>query len=108
MKFNKKFSVAVAAILLGSQLASTAAAALTHSDLDRIEIIVQSGDVQAMLEFLELHPELLQIKGALGAAIKAFLANPNDGSLARILQRANGDLSVALERAAERSGISIY
>lgn len=105
---NRKFQVAVAALLLGSQLATPAAAALSRSDLQSIETYVEAGQVEAMRDFLADHPEVLELRGAIGGALKAFEAHPNAKSLARISDRGGEDLAVTLADAAALAGISIY
>ena len=111
MKMNK-LNVALAALALGASIGAAVTAApanvLTYSDLDQVEIYVENGQVQELLAFLQLHLELLEIKGALGGALKAFVAHPTSASLARVADRAGDDISVALAGAAERSNVSIY
>ena len=104
---TRKFSVAMAALLLGMQLGSPASAAISEADIALIEAYVMNGQVEELVLLLQLNPELLELSGALGDALRSFAASPSSATLVAVAQMSNGQIAVAL-KAAYNSGPSIY
>lgn len=104
---TRKFSVAVAALLLGMQIGSPASAAISEADIALIEAYVMNGQIEELLVLLQLNPELLALAGALGDALRSFYANPSQATLVAVAQMADGQIAVAL-KAAINPGASIY
>jgi len=105
---NRKFSVAVAALLLGAQLGSPSAAAISEQDIELVETYVANGQVTELLTFLELHPDLLNMQGALGDALRAFEDDPSAQSLQAVAALAAGGQSLSALVTEGEVGPSIY
>jgi hypothetical protein len=105
---NRKFSVAMAALLLGAQLASPSAASISEQDVALVETYVANGQVAELLEFLVLHPELLDMQGTLGDALRAFDANPSAQSLEAVAALTASGQSLSTLLAKGHVGASIY
>lgn len=106
---TRKLSVAMAALLLGAQLGSPTAAAVTEEDLVLVEVYVLNGRVEELLALLAANPELLTLGGVLGDALRLFAADPSLETLLLVAQLTNGQIAVALKAAIEgTAGTSIY
>lgn len=105
---TRKFTVAMAAILLGMQFGSPTAAAVGEEDLRIVQDYVLNGQVEELLAYLAEHPELLELAGALGDALRAFTADPSLASLQAVAELAGGDITVAMTAKDPQLGTSIY
>lgn len=106
---TRKLSVAMAALLLGIQFGSPTLAALSERDIALVEAYVASGQVEELMALLAANPELLELAGALGEALRAFAAAPSPTALAALAVVANGQVAVAIKAAyAQTPGASIY
>lgn len=74
---GRKLSVAVAALLLGLQFGSPVSAQVTEDELALVESYVANEQVDELLLLIEANPELLELPGALGDALRAFADNPS-------------------------------
>lgn len=78
---GRKLSVAVAALLLGLQIGSPVSAQVTEEELALVELYVENGQVEELLRLIEANPELLELPGTLGDALRAFAADPSLATL---------------------------
>jgi hypothetical protein len=78
---GRKLSVALAALLLGLQLGSPISAQVTQEELVLVEVYVANEQVDELLLLLNANPELLELSGALGDALRAFARNPSLATL---------------------------
>lgn len=93
---SRKLSVAMAAMLLGLQFGSPTLAAISEQELTLVEAYVLNGQVEELMALLAANPELLQLSGALGDALRSFAAAPTMASLQSIAVMANGQIAMAL------------
>lgn len=105
---SRRLSVAVAALLLGLQLGSSVSAQVTEDELALVETYVANEQVDDLLLLLQANPELLELPGALGEALRAFWANPTLATLRLVAQLV--DLLVIGEATpeGETAGAAIY
>ncbi|MCW3782494.1 hypothetical protein [Defluviimonas salinarum] len=96
---KSKLSIAIAALMLGMQFGSAAVAAVSATDLQTVEDMVEAGQINELSEFIAANPSLLDISGALGAALNAFAVAPSATTLNAVKELSNGDLSTALASA---------
>ena len=93
---TRKLSVAVAAMLLGLQVGSPTLAAVTERDLALVESYVLNGQVEELAAILVANPELLQLSGTLGDALRTFIAAPSLATLQAVALVTNGQIALAL------------
>ncbi|TNC49626.1 hypothetical protein FHG66_11000 [Rubellimicrobium rubrum] len=105
---NRKFSVAVAALLLGTHLGSPTIAAISEQDIGLVEAYVANGQAEELLAFLEMNPELLALQGALGDALRAFSENPSAQALQAVAALAASGQSLSALATTGQVGASIY
>ena len=98
---TRKLSVAMAAMLLGLQVGSPSLAAVTEGDLVLVESYVLNGQVEELAAILVANPELLQLSGVLGDALRAFIAAPSLATLQAVALVTNGQIAVALLNAVD-------
>ena len=104
-----KFSVAMAAVLLGLQFGSPTVAAVSEAQLQTVEDLVVNGQVEELMAFLAQYPDLLDLTGALGDALRAFVAEPSLASLQAVAGLTEGGITVAMTTAKDpQVGTSIY
>lgn len=103
---TKRLGVAMAAMLLGMQIGSVSTAAITQSDLMAVQSLVDAGQVAELQGFLMANPDLLDLAGIFGDALRAFTQQPTMASLNEISGLPGAAYAVAdLDAAAK---ISIY
>jgi len=103
-----RLSVAIAAAILGVHIASSAIGSVTESDIMALETAIAFGDAETLIAFLNAHPELLQLQGALGDALRAFDANPSAQTLNGLSDLSSASFRVATAASIDQSGDSIY
>ncbi|WMT92617.1 hypothetical protein [Pelagibacterium sp. H642] len=106
---NRKLSIAVAALLLGLQLGSPVSAQVTEDELTLVELYVANEQVEELALLLETNPELLELPGSLGDALRAFWAAPSLASLQLVAQLIDERVVLQAQLAEdEDDGDSIY
>ena len=103
---TKRLGVAIAAMLLGLQIGSVSTAAVSQSDLLAVESMVEAGQVSELLAFLMANPDLLELAGTLGDALRAFVEQPMTSSLNQIAGLP--DAAVAVADLGAVANVSIY
>lgn len=81
---GRRFSVAVAALLLGLQFGSPVSAQVTEAQLALVETYVANGQIEELLLLLQANPELLELPGILGDALRAFAFDPSAATFERV------------------------
>jgi hypothetical protein len=75
---KRRLKAAVAALLLGSQLGSPAAAEAPIEHLLQISNYIEAGNLEALVLFLMEHPELMEGDTPLAVLLRRFMAEAQD------------------------------